>query len=146
MVRRLMLVTLLAGCFSGPAVVRADTLHAEFWLSGGVLKPEYSDSPLAIGRAGVGAVIAEYVMVGVGGMVDRDHYWGFGYAGLALPAIGELQPFGRLYAGKRHHADDTAMGWSAGIRTGPSYVQLFVEVIGIIQPGSGLGGAVGVSF
>jgi hypothetical protein len=126
-------------------VAGARPLRLEGWVGGGFAEPDYDEFPVAVGRIGLGVRVYNHVSLGASVQVDRDRWFGFGYAGLAVPEM-LLQPFARFYAGRRDDVSDVAYGWSAGLQIGPGRVKLFGEVHGIIQPGSGTGASLGISF
>lgn len=138
---------LAAGLLTSSAPARARQIaRLEGWASGGYLNPDYDPSPLAVGRAGLGARFLEQFSVGGSVQVDRDHWFGLGYVGVTLPDLFLIETFGRFYVGRRDDVSDLATGWSAGVATGTSSVKLFADVHGIIQPGHAFGVSIGFSF
>jgi len=125
---------------------RAGALKPEIWMSGGFVDASYHDSPLACARAGAGIEAFKHLTFGVCVQADRDRYFNFGYVGVVLPALGLFEPYGRFQAGRRDDLDDTALGWTAGLRVGNGTVNFLMEVHGVTQPGSSNGASVGVSF
>ncbi len=124
----------------------AGRVRPEWWFGGGFTRSDYHDLHLAVGRAGVGAMFLEHVALGANIQADRERWFWMGYAGVILPAIGMIEPYARFHAGRRDDVEDTALGWTAGFRVGQGAVKLFVEAHGILEPGYGNGGSVGISF
>jgi hypothetical protein len=124
----------------------AGQVKPEVWMTAGFVDPDYHDSPLAAGRAGGGIVAFTHVTAGASGQLDRDHYFYFGYVGVILPAIGVVEPYGRFHVGRRDDLDDTALGWTAGIRIGNGAASFLFEAYGVTEPGSCNGACVGISF
>jgi hypothetical protein len=128
---------------------RADGVKSELWLAGGFVEPDYPDtdeSLFAVLRAGGGAKFLDRLTLGASTQVDRAHYFYFAYAGVILPPIGLVEPYGRFHAGRRDDVSDTALGWTAGVRLGDGNVFLMIEVHGVIEPGSADGASLGVTF
>lgn len=132
---------------AGASVARAGhTLGTEWWFGAGVNSPDYNDGSIAVGRAGLGVTAWRTLAVGANAQADRDHWFGFGYAGVIAPAIGSLEPYGRFHYGRRDDNNDDYSQWSAGVRYGVETLKVYVEVFGIIRPGSGTGICLGITF
>ncbi len=141
---RWLILALVASLLSA-APAGAATARFEGWFGGGFVNPDYDPNPLAVARGGLGVRFVDHISLGGSFQADRDHSFGFGYAGLTLPET-LLEPFARFYAGRRDDVSDTAYGWSVGLQTGPGQVKLFADVHGIIQPGHGVGVCLGFTF
>jgi hypothetical protein len=138
------LVAVMLG--SGVPARAGRSVNPEWWLSGGVIDADYHDSALAVARGGVGVRVLRRFSVGADVQVDRVHWFGFGYAGVTLPAFGLLEPFGRFQVGRRDDVSDTALEWSAGLAFGEESVKLTLEVFGVLEPGSATGVCFGFAF
>jgi len=125
---------------------RAGALKPELWISGGFVNASYHDSPLACGRAGAGIEAFKYATFGICVQADREHYFNFAYVGAVFPTIGLFQPYGRFQFGRRNDLDDTALGWTFGLRMGNGVVNFLMEAHGVTEPGSSNGASVGLSF
>lgn len=119
---------------------------AEWWFGGGVNSPDYNEQEIVVIRAGGGVLLWERVSFGASAQADRDHWFGFGYAGVVLPAIGSVEPFGRIHAGRRDDSGDDVLQWSAGLRYGVPAAKFYLEVFEIIEPGDGIGACLGIVF
>jgi hypothetical protein len=138
----------LAGVLLGLAVPASAgrSVGTEWWLGGGFNRPDYRDGQVAVIRGGGGVLFFEHVGIGANLQADREHWFAFGYASIIFPAIASVEPYGRFHAGQRDDVDDTALGWTGGLRTGDGKVKLFVEAFGVIEPGYGTGVAIGITF
>lgn len=146
---RLRIVTGLAALTLAllPGATRADRVAApELWFGGGFHDPEYHDGGMAVGRGGAGVLLKEHLSLGGCLQVDRDHWFWFGYAGVVLPAISGVEPFGRFYMGQRDDSGDTNTQWSAGVLFGIPSVRVYVEVFQLIEPNEDKGADVGLVF
>ena len=121
-------------------------MGSEWWFGAGVNRPDYNDRYIAVGRAGVGLTVVEHFTLGANIQGDRDHWFGFGYVGVVLPAFGLVEPYGRFHYGRRDDINDDFMQWTAGLRYGVEEVKLYLEAFGIIEPGYGTGVCFGVTF
>ncbi|MDH4337521.1 MAG: hypothetical protein OEX18_09645 [Candidatus Krumholzibacteria bacterium] len=147
-IQRALLTTALASLLvTGASAARAGgALGMEWWFGAGVNRPDYNDRYIAVGRAGAGVTVLERFSLGVNVQADRDRWFRFGYAGVVLPAIGLVEPYGRFHYGRRDDIDDDFMQVTGGLRYGVDEVKLFLEVFGIIEPGYGTGVCFGVTF
>jgi hypothetical protein len=125
---------------------RAGGVGGDVWLTGGFVSADYKDAYLACIRGGAGPEFLGRFSVGLSGQVDRERYFYFAYAGAVLPRVGMLEPYARFHAGRRDDVDDTALGWSAGVRIGNGTTYLLLEVHGVLEPGHSNGASMGVSF
>jgi hypothetical protein len=137
----------LVGFVLAASGARADGIGKEVWIGGGVSWPEYhDDTAMACLRGGIGAVFFNHVTLGASAQADRDHIYYFADAGLILPSLGLVVPYGRFQVGRRDDHDDTAMGWVGGVRVGDDVINFFVEAHGIFEPEKNLGASAGISF
>jgi hypothetical protein len=125
---------------------RSDGLCGEAWLSAGFVDTDYHGTPLSCFRAGAGLLVLQRFSLGGNVQADRDRYFLFAYAGVVLPAIGLIEPYGRFHAGRRDDLDETALGWTGGLRIGNGTVHLYIEAHGVLEPGYSNGGSVGIAF
>ena len=126
---------------------RADGVGKEIWIGGGVSWPSYhDDTPMACVRGGIGAVFLKHATLGVSAQADRYHVHYFADAGVILPPLGLLIPYGRFQVGRRDDRDATAMGWVGGVRVGDDAINFFVEAHGIFEPEKNIGASAGISF
>jgi hypothetical protein len=142
----LIAVPLFLTVVTGPAHARRDTLGMEWWFGGGFHNPDYHDGAMVLGRGGLGLVVLSHVTLGANAQVDRDHWFGFGYAGAVLPAFGSVEPYARFHYGRRDDSSASVKQWTAGVRYGIETVKFYVEVFGIIEPGDDLGACFGITF
>jgi hypothetical protein len=139
-------VTAAAAFAAAPRAAFGGEFQHEVWLAGGFNNTDYADDVRACFRGGVGTVFEQYVGLGASVQVDRDRWYYFGYASVFLPKMGMLEPYARLHIGRRDDTDETAYGWTAGLKLGDAGVFLFIEAHGIRQPGYSDGASVGLSF
>jgi hypothetical protein len=132
---------------AGASAPRAGgVLGAEVWLGAGVVRPDYNDGYISVGRVGAGVTVVKHFDFGANIQWDRDHWFGFGYVGVVLPAFGSVEPYGRFHYGRRNDIDDNFTEWTFGLRYGTDTAKLFLEAFGIIEPGYGDGVNFGVTF
>ena len=146
--RRAVVCAAVAAVMSGVAsAARAgDAIGTEWWFGGGFHDPEYHDGGMVTGRGGAGLVFLEHVDLGANLQFDRDRWFWFGYAGVILPAISSVEPFGRFHIGQRDDSSETNTQWSAGLRYGIPSVLFYVEVFRLIEPNEDKGACVGLIF
>ena len=125
---------------------RAGQVKPEVWVSVGIVDTSYHDDILSCLRGGGGIQVFNHFTAGGSGQVDRDHYFFFGYVGVVLPALGIFEPYGRFHVGRRDDLDDTALGWTVGVRVGNGAVNFLIEAHGVTEPGSSDGASLGLSF
>ena len=121
------------------AGLSAQTAHAaditpEVWFGGGASWPDYHNASEACGRGGIGAVFADHFTLGASGQADRDHFHYFADAGVILPEVWFLVPYGRYQFGRRDDRSDNAWGWCAGIRLVGDGISIYVEASEILEP------------
>jgi hypothetical protein len=133
-------------CLAAPSSARAGEFTHEVWAAGGFNNSDYAEDIRACLRGGVGAIFEDRVGLGASFQVDRDRWYYFGYASVFLPKFGMFEPYARLHIGQRDDVDETAYGWTAGLRMGDSGVYLFLEAHGIRQPGYSDGASFGICF
>jgi hypothetical protein len=127
--------------------VHAGGIGKEIWVGAGAVWPDYHDrEAMAVVRGGVGMVIARHVTLGVSAQADRDRWYYFADTSVIFPAMGLIEPYARFQIGRRDDVDDTAMVWSAGVRTGEDSIRIFIEGFGVFEPAENYGGCVGISF
>jgi hypothetical protein len=132
-----------------PIGSRADVLGHEIWMGAGVSWPEYRDMASACARGGIGAILYNRVTLGVSAHADRERWYYFADAGLILPSVWGVEPYGRFQIGHRDDVDDTATGWVGGVRFGDpdgSNVHVFLEGHGVVEPQKNNGISFGLSF
>jgi hypothetical protein len=134
----------LAGLFAAPA--HAGDIKPEVWLGGGASWPDYHGASETMARAGIGAVFASHVTLGASGQADRDHFHYFADAGVILPQVWFLVPYGRYQFGRRDDRDDNAWGWCAGIRLVGEGISVYVEANEILEPEFNKGLSLGIWF
>jgi hypothetical protein len=146
---RVPILLVLAIVFSLVLPVRASaqgTVGTEIWLGGGISWPDYADSGMASARGGLGVVFFRHLGIGISGQADRERYYYFADATLILPTTGLLEPYARFHIGRRDDTDDTATGWTGGVRMGEDAMRFFIEAHGIAEPEHVFGMSVGISF
>lgn len=129
-----------------PQRAHADAIGKDIWLGAGASWPDYRDKAMACVRGGAGVLLARHFTLGISGQADRDHTWYFGDASVILPALGMLEPYGRFQIGRRDHAGENSMAWSAGVRLGEDTIRIFAEGYGIFEPEDNYGACFGISF
>lgn len=124
----------------------AGDVHSEVWIGGGVSYPDYHGAAEACGRGGIGAVFREHFTLGISGQADRDHFHYFADAGVILPEVSFVVPYGRFQFGRRDDRDDNAMGWAAGVRVEGEVMSLYFEAHQIFEPEDNKGLSLGIWF
>lgn len=142
----LALLFLVATLPFGASPVVAGAIHPEVWIGGGVSYPAYHNAAEACGRGGIGAVFRDHFTLGVSGQADRDRFHFFADAGVILPEVWFLVPYGRFQYGRRDDRDDAAKGWAAGIRLEGDGISLYVEANQIFEPEDDKGLTLGIWF
>jgi hypothetical protein len=142
----ILLIAFLIATLARVSPVLAGDVHPEVWIGGGVSYPDYHGAAEACGRGGIGAVFMDHVTLGVSGQADRDHFHYFADAGVILPEVSFLVPYGRFQFGRRDDRDDNAMGWAAGVRVAGDVMSLYFEAHQIFEPEDNKGLSVGIWF
>jgi hypothetical protein len=147
---RLLLAGIIAALglfFAGTTPSSAGAIGPEFWIGGGAVNADYDAAPLAVFRPAVGIEFERHLSLGVGGQVDRVRFFYFAYAGLTLPSMGVLTPYGRFEMGRRDDTSDTAIGWAGGLKMGDEDgVAVFIEAHGFTPPWYSHGASFGITF
>jgi hypothetical protein len=142
----ILLIAFLIATLAHVSPVLAGDVHPEVWIGSGVSYPDYHGAAEACGRGGIGAVFMDHVTLGVSGQADRDHFHYFADAGVILPEVSFLVPYGRFQFGRRDDRDDNAMGWAAGVRVAGDVMSLYFEAHQIFEPEDNKGLSVGIWF
>ena len=122
----------LGGLFAAPA--HAGDVTPEFWIGGGASWPDYHSASEVCVRGGLGAVFLNHLTLGASGQADRDHFHYFADAGVILPEVWFLVPYGRYQFGRRDDGGDNAWGWCAGVRLVGEGISFYVEASEILEP------------
>jgi hypothetical protein len=139
-------VVALTALPAGASAAGAGHVGREFWIGGGVSYPVYHNSAEACVRGGIGAIFLDHLTLGVSGQGDRDHAYYFADAGLILPEVWFLIPYGRFQYGGRDGTSDAAQGWAAGVRLEGDGISLYIEANQIFEPQDNKGLSMGIWF
>jgi len=130
----------------GASAATAGEIRPEVWIGGGVSYPEYHSAAETCGRAGIGAIFLDHLTLGASAQIDRDHAHYFADAGVILPEVWFLVPYGRFQYGRRDDRDDAAKGWAAGVRLEGDGASLYFEAHQIFEPEDDKGLSLGIWF